>query len=237
VTAHSSTRPLNRKGVIAMAHQAGLARSTWPVSLAIAAFSTSIVCGPLPSSAQTVSTIAADPAVAVAQTRPLEIVKSSFSRVLAAEGSQRRIEIQRVTAELFDFHEMGRRMLGEHWQEGTREQQDEFVRLFAAMLDQAYLTNVANMPLASVIFEGELVSGPYARVSSRMSSRRGDTAIEYRLVNHGERWAVYDMSVDGVGLVSSYRSQFNSILRNSSFAELLARLRGRQASIKAEQGP
>lgn len=220
-----------------MSHKAGLARSTWPVSLAIAAFSTSIVYGPLPSFAQTGSTGAADPGAAAAQTRPLEIVKSSFSRVLAAEGSERRAEIQRVTEELFDFHEMARRMLGEHWQEGTKEEQEEFVGLFAAMLNQAYLTNVSKMPLASVTFEGEVVSGPYARVISRLSSRRGDTAIEYSLVKRGERWAVYDMSLDGVGLVSSYRSQFNSILRNSSFVELLARLRGRQTSIKAEQGP
>jgi len=95
---------------------------------------------------------------------------------------------------------------------------------------------VGSMPLASVTFEGEQVSGSFARVTSRMPSRRGDTAIEYRLMNRGGHWTVYDIVVDGVGLVSSYRSQFNSVLRTASFAELLDRLRVHEASIKAEQG-
>jgi phospholipid transport system substrate-binding protein len=74
-------------------------------------------------------------------------------------------------------------------------------------------------------------------VSSRIAGRRGDTTVEYRLVDHAERWVVYDIAVEGVSLVSSYRSQFNSLLRNSSFAELLGRLRDREVGAKAEQGP
>jgi len=144
------------------------------------------------------------------------------------------VEIRRVTAELFDFPEMARRVLGEHWQDGTVQEQAEFVRLFAEMLDRAYLSNLGNMPLSTVVFEGELVSGAYARVSSRMLSRRGDTAIEYRLRENAGRWMVYDVAVDGVGLVSSYRTQFHSVLRNASFME---RLRKRDANAKAEQGP
>ncbi len=215
-------------------HQADSSRRAWLASFAIAALSSSIVCAPLPASAQA----AAEITTPAAQKRPLEVVKASFSRVLAVEPGERRAAIQRVTTELFDFQEMGRRMLGEHWEAATPAEQDEFVRLFTQMLDHVYLTNVGSMPLSAVTFEGELVSGPHARVSSRMPSRRGeDTAIEYRLMNRDGRWAVYDIAVDGVSLVSSYRSQFTSVLRTSSFAALLDRLRLREASIKAEQGP
>jgi len=171
----------------------------------------------------------------VAQPRPLEVVKASFARVLAVPPGERRAEIRRVTPQLFDFKEMGRRMLGEHWQAATTKEQDEFVRLFTLMLDRVYLVNVGNMPLSSVTFEGEQVSGSFARVTSRMPSRRGDTAIEYRLMSRDGHWTVYDLAVDGVGLVSSYRSQFNSVLRTSSFEELLDRLRVHETSIKAEQ--
>jgi len=45
------------------------------------------------------------------------------------------------------------------------------------------------------------------------------------------RWAVYDVAVDGVSLVLSYRSQFNSILRTSRFTELLDRMRSRDAYV------
>ncbi len=128
-------------------------------------------------------------------------------------------------------------MLGAHWQEGSPSQQEEFVQLFTEMLERMYLTNIASMPLAAVKFEGELIAGDYARVSSRIAGRRGDTSVEYRLVDHGGQWGVYDIAVEGVSLVSSYRSQFNSILRNSSFAFLLERMRSREAAARLEQGP
>jgi len=235
VTAQQSpTRQRNRKGVIAMdRHQAHPVPRIRPASLAIALLSSSILCCSLPASAQ----IVAGATAPVAQQRPLEVVKASFARVLAVEPAERRAEIRRVTPHLFDFQEMSRRMLGEHWQAANPKEQDEFVHLFTQMLDRVYLVNVGNMPLSSVTFEGEQVSGRFARVTSRMPSRRGDTAIEYRLMNRDGRWTVYDIVVDGVGLVSSYHSQFNSILRTSSFADLLDRLRVREASIKAEQGP
>jgi phospholipid transport system substrate-binding protein len=197
------------------------------------ALSTAVAFLPVPACAQSLIK-ESGPA---GRERPLEVVKSSFARGMEAEGGQRQVEIRRVTEELFDFHEMSRRMLGAHWQEGSPAQQEEFVGLFTEMLERMYLTNIASMPLAAVKFEGELISGDYARVSSRIAGRRGDTAVEYRLVDHGGQWAVYDIAVEGVSLVSSYRSQFNSILRSSSFALLLERMRSRDVGARAEQGP
>jgi len=201
--------------------------------LAVMALSTAAAFLPLPAPAQTISK-GSEPAV---QERPLEIVKSSFARVMEAEGKQRQVEIRRVTEQLFDFHEMSRRLLGAHWQEGSASQQEEFIELFAEMLERMYLTSIASIPRAAIQFEGELIAGDYARVSSRIAGRRGDTSVEYRLVDHDGQWAVYDIAVEGVSLVSSYRSQFTSILRNSSFVSLLERLRSREVGSREEQGP
>jgi phospholipid transport system substrate-binding protein len=208
--------------------------NTWPLhAIAVMVLSTAVAFLPAPAFAQTLSKAPE----AAGRERPLDVVKSSFARVMEAEGGQRQVEIRRVTEELFDFHEMSRRMLGAHWQEGSIPQQEEFVQLFTEMLERMYLTNIASMPLATVKFEGELISGDYARVSSRIAGRRGDTSVEYRLVDHGGQWAVYDIAVEGVSLVSSYRSQFNSILRNASFAALLERMRSREVGARVEQGP
>jgi phospholipid transport system substrate-binding protein len=177
---------------------------------------------------------------AVSALPPLELVKSSMTRVLAltqtrAAGpgaSTQRRELRLVAEELFDFNEMSRRMLGAHWKEGTAEEQAEFVRLFTDLLERSYLTALGHFPLATISFEGEMVTGPYALVSSRIAvGRRGQSSLEYRLLETDGRWAVYDVVVDGVSLVLSYRSQFNSILRTSRFAELLDRLRSSEAYV------
>jgi phospholipid transport system substrate-binding protein len=193
----------------------------------------------LPALAQSATTEAEAKTVAV-QSGPLDLVKSSITRVLAANGSgQQRAEARRMAAELFDYDEMCRRMLAEHWQESSPYQQGEFVRLFTEMLERSYLRGLRSVPVGAITFLGETVNGSYAQVKSRIATGRfGETSVEYRLVDHGDRWEVYDVVLDGVSLVSSYRSQFASILRTSSFTQLLERLRSRQqVDSQDEQGP
>src|SRR5262245_62542972 len=94
-----------------------------PVSLAIAVLSSSIACGSLPASAQSVAGVTTP----VAQPRPLEVVKASFARVLAVEPGERRAEIRRGTPQLFDFREGSLRMLGERWQAAPPQPTDELL--------------------------------------------------------------------------------------------------------------
>jgi phospholipid transport system substrate-binding protein len=171
--------------------------------------------------------------------RPLDLVKSSVSEVLAAvqsraaAGSERgrhRAEIRRVADGLFDFNEMARLTLSRHWSTQSPRNQEEFVRLFTALLERCYLSTIEkNYAGERVTFLGELIDGSYSQVRSRIiTDRQVEISIDYRLVDRGDRWKVYDVVLDGVSLVSNYRSQFNSIIRTSSFGELLTRLRNKQ---------
>ena len=172
------------------------------------------------------------------QTAPLDLVKATVSRVLAIvqaprvianDGRQRRAEIRRAAQGLFDFREMARLTLAQHWKDRSAPEQEEFVQLFTELLERSYLTTIENYAGEKITFQGESISGPYAQVRSRITTdRRMETSIEYRLLERDARWAVYDVVLDGVSLVSNYRSQFNSIIRTSSFADLLAKLRGKE---------
>jgi phospholipid transport system substrate-binding protein len=195
--------------------------------------------------ALTIGTQAADaqPKAVTDQTGPLERVRTSVSRVLAivqaphavaSGGGQRRTEIRRIAQGLFDFNEMARLTLARHWKDRSVREQEEFVQLFTDLLERSYLTTIENYAGEKVAFLGETVSGPYAQVRSRIiTERRMEISIDYRLIESGARWAVYDVVLDGVSLVSNYRSQFNSIIRTSSFDELLAKLRSRQIEAHA----
>ncbi len=186
---------------------------------------------------------AAQPKVVADQTGPLERVRTSVSRVLAivqaphpvaSGGGQRRTEIRRVAQGLFDFNEMARLTLARHWKDRSVREQEEFVQLFTDLLERSYLTTIENYAGERITFVGESISGPYAQVRSRITTeRRVEISIDYRLIESGARWAVYDVVLDGVSLVSNYRSQFNSIIRTSSFADLLAKLRSRQIEAHA----
>lgn len=178
------------------------------------------------------------PSVMEGRAGPLEVVRSSVSQVLAtvhsrragrSESGPRRAEIRRVADGLFDFEEMARLTLSRHWTARSPREQEEFVRLFTELLERCYLSTIENYAGERIAFMGESISGVYAQVRSRITTdRRMEISIDYRLIRRGDRWEVYDVVLDGVSLVSNYRSQFNAIIRTASFGELLTRLRNRE---------
>ena len=210
---------------------------------ALVAIAAVIPFGAAPVLAQTMVTDAR-PGPTAGRSGPLHVVTSSISRVLtivrsqpadATESGKRQTEIRQAAVELFDFDEMSRRLLGQRWMEASPEEQQDFVDLFTDLLQGAYLNTIGNYPLATITFQGETISGSYAQVQSRMAAGKGEVAIEYRLLEHDGRWAVYDIAVDGVSLVSNYRSQFTSMLNRMSFGQVLDRLRTREASVGPRQ--
>jgi len=169
--------------------------------------------------------------------RPLDLVRSSVSRVLAITRSpagitgseDRRTGIRRVAHDLFAFNDMARRVMGQHSKDCLPQERDEFVRLFAGVFTQAYVATVERYSGENVAFLGEELIGALAQVRSLVITTDGTRiSIEYQLLESGSRWAVYDIVLDGASLVSTYRSQFNSSIRRSSFAQLMERMRAEQ---------
>ena len=74
-------------------------------------------------------------------------------------------------------------------------------------------------------YDKETIDGPYAEVKTRVVTRKGqEHPVDYRMLGDGGKWRIYDVVIEGISLVNNYRSQFNSILQKSSFAEMMERL-------------
>lgn len=180
--------------------------------------------------------------VAVAATStlsPLELVQSATTRVVtilqdpsyagAINVQKRRLAIRGVAEDLFDFNEMARRSLAKHWKDRSKAERDEFVRLFTDLLERTYLGVVDNYAGEKIVYGGEWFEGAFAVVKARivLPGRGHDVPIEYRLAQTGQRWAVYDVVVDGVSFVSNYRSQFDRVIASSSYPALVQKMRQR----------
>lgn len=184
-------------------------------------------------------------AVAATSGSPREIVQSAVNRVIVVlqqEESDRsesergarltverhRAEIRRIANELFDFDDMARRTLSRHWTARTVEEQAEFVRLFTALLERSYIGRIEAYSGEKITYVGETIDDNYATVRSRvLTGKRTETAVDYRLQLRDGRWKVYDVLVDGVSFVSTYRSEFSRIIQKSSYAALADKLRKR----------
>jgi phospholipid transport system substrate-binding protein len=163
---------------------------------------------------------------------PLELVKSSVSRAFevvqtSPSGSERRrAGIVRVSHDLFDFNEIARRALGRHWNGLSPREQQEFVLLFTEVLEGAFTASVDGYTDEKVEFIGQSTDGGLAEVRSRIIPKSGAAvSVDYRLHEGKSRWTVYDVISDHVSLVASYRGELDSLVRTSSFAALLERVR------------
>jgi phospholipid transport system substrate-binding protein len=174
---------------------------------------------------------------------PTEQIRSTVDRAIvvlkdpglqpADKTKERRDQLKKILFARFDFTEMATRALAGHWRRRTPQEQEEFVALFTELLERAYAEIIESYTDEKIIYIGERLDGRYADVSSKVLTSRGEEySINYRahLVN-GE-WRVYDVIAENISVVNNFRSQFNRVIANSSYEELVRRLRN-----KAELGP
>ena len=150
-------------------------------------------------------------------------------------GEQRRAAIGKVAGEIFDFDDMARRSLGQHWDRRTSAERLEFARLFTELIQRSYIAKVdQHGSAARVTFLGDTVQDDYAVVRTTIPLSNGSTMpVDYRMRSRGGHWRVYDLSMDGISLLANYRAQFNKIIRTSSFEALVARLKANKAEFAA----
>lgn len=147
---------------------------------------------------------------------------------LKADPPARRAALRTVAREIFDFTEFTKRALGAHWQKASPAERDELVQLLSATMERAYMGRIEQYSGGRITFVGENVEGDLATVRTRFLATSGEIPVDYRLARIGDRWLAYDVSIEGVSLVSSYRVQFHKIIQTSSTQGLVERLRARQ---------
>ena len=141
----------------------------------------------------------------------------------------RRRAVRKVANDIFDFGEIARRSLARHWQSLTDKQREEFVMLFADLLERSYISKIELYGGEKILYTGERVEGDQASVATRIITKNGtDVPIDYRMLKRGDRWLVYDVNIEGVSLVSNYRTQFNKIIQTASYNDLVQKMRTKQ---------
>jgi phospholipid transport system substrate-binding protein len=167
---------------------------------------------------------------------PLDTVKANANGVLdvlrdpklkgeaGKKVKERRIEV--AADKLFDYVELSKRTLGLSWNKFSPEQRKEFVGLYRTILKNAYVDKITAYTNEQVNFTKEVpLSETTVEVQSVIVSKGGETPITYRVMKKENTWKVYDVVIEGVSLISNYRTQFREILGNNPPEKLLETLR------------
>ncbi|MEK7372627.1 MAG: ABC transporter substrate-binding protein [candidate division NC10 bacterium] len=125
--------------------------------------------------------------------------------------------------------EAAQEALGRHWEARTPAEREEFIQLFADLLEATYIAQLDKQRGLRIRYVGESIDGERAQVRARLTTRKGDEAmLEARLSRREGRWLIYDVVFEGISLMGNFRSQFESILRKSSYASLIVQLKAKR---------
>jgi phospholipid transport system substrate-binding protein len=149
----------------------------------------------------------------------------------------RRRMLEEVIATRFDYAEMSKRALAAYWVPLTPAERTEFVALFKSFLSDSYAERIEGYSGQQIVYLSERIEGSYAEVKTELRSDKTVIPMDYRLLLTEGRWHAYDIVADGVSLVKNYRSQFHKIIRESSYQELVEKLRERTLVEETKKKP
>ena len=149
---------------------------------------------------------------------------------------ERRNRIFKVMEEQFDFGEMAKRSMGTFWHRMSEAEQKEFEVSFSSLLERSYITKIEKYTNEKVVFGDEKPKGEKNfMVQADIVSPSRSIPVEYSLHNVKDQWLVYDVNIEGVSLVTNYRSQFGEVVRKEGFRGLMSKLDEKLKRLEAEE--
>lgn len=178
-------------------------------------------------------------AVRAAADTSTEAIKSTVDSVLEVlkdeklslpeKKRERRSKISTVIRDRFDFEEMAKRSLARHWNKRTPEEKKEFTKIFSDLLESSYISKIEDYTDEEVTYDREMTKGKgkYGLVSTTIKTKEVDIPIDYKVILKHGKWWVYDVVIEGVSFISTYRSQYNKIIVRESYAKLIQRMKSK----------
>ena len=162
---------------------------------------------------------------------PTDQVKSTVDGVLdtlkdeSLDKAAKETTIKDLIAERFDFKSMSQRVLATNWKKATEEQQQRFAELFPEILSNVYMGRIQEYTNERVDYVGETIKKEkFALVETKIIAPSVEIPVNYKLRLKSDDWLVYDVVIEGVSLINTYRSSYGEITKNEGIDGLLAKM-------------
>lgn len=175
--------------------------------------------------------------VAQAQNQPEDLVRSTADVILADIKKNRDLyakdytKLYKMTEDTvlphFDFRRMSQWVLGRFWREASADQRDRFVKEFRDLLVATYSTALLNYKDQEIIYlpvqRKPNDDDVLVKTEVKQGGSQPNIPIHYSFYkNTGGQWKVYDITIEGVSLVTNYRSVYATKIREKGMDALIA---------------
>ncbi len=139
--------------------------------------------------------------------------------------TEKRQQVMDVINPVMNFSLMAKLTLGkENWTRLSPEERTRFVDLFVERLKASYLNKITLYSDQTVTYEKAETSSGKVQIPTKLKGKDGVIEVIYKFYSANDQWQVYDVEIDGVSFIKSYRSQFDEVLKNGTVDDLFAEL-------------
>ncbi len=160
-----------------------------------------------------------------------ELLKNNLDAVFTVlqkkglEQQAKNKEIVEIVTPMFDFELMARLSLGKkHWPGLSQDKKERFTELFIKRLKASYLKNFTLYTDEKIFYEPSVQVKKKIHAPTYLLSKDKKISILYKFYKAGNDWKIYDLEIQGVSIIRSYRSQFSRILESGTVDDLLLKL-------------
>ena len=166
-----------------------------------------------------------------------EILKSKLEAALAVlkkkdvDEQTKKKEITEIVAPIFDFPLMAKLALGKkYWSALSPEKKEKYTHTFERFIKLSYLEKMLLYTDEKIAYQPAIQRKNKVHVPTELMGKDKKYSMLYKFYKAKSEWKIYDVEVQGVSLIVTYRSQFDSILQTESFDDLLAKMENREIS-------
>ena len=150
------------------------------------------------------------------------------------DKKQKRLEMREIISKRFDFRAMSQRTLDTNWKKATKDEQRQFVDLFAQLIQNSYIGKVEAYTSETVEYPAEKIKGKRAVVDTLIITSSTEIPVNYKLYLKKAEWYVYDVIIEGVSLISSYRSTYQEIVKKDGFQGLFVKMEEKLKELESQ---
>ncbi len=153
---------------------------------------------------------------------------------------QKKIKVVEITSSVFGYPLMAKLSLGKkHWSQFNSKQRAEFTSLFTGLFQDFYVNKLDLFSDEKIIFQPPIiVSKKKVQIPTVLLSKEKKYSMRYKMSKTKNGWRIYDIEIEGVSLIHTYRSQYNHVLENGKIEDLLTKMREKKIeNVKVHDSP
>ena len=190
--------------------------------------------------------VKAEAKVADVEPEAEEKLKTSVDKVFTVLSDkeltmdQKKIKVVEITSSVFGYPLMAKLSLGKkHWSQFNSKQRAEFTSLFTGLFQDFYVNKLDLFSDEKIIFKPPIiVSKKKVQIPTVLLSKEKKYSMRYKMSKTKNGWRIYDIEIEGVSLIHTYRSQYNHVLENGKIEDLLTKMREKKIeNVKVHDSP